>query len=198
MIPIDITKAMIHCVHGSRHPLQWISSTGKHGTISALFSSRLWTADGLASLAGNSTFWDRSTLYGITRCTGGRCNGKSVGHILNIIRTRRLLGEHVPYAVEAYPEGNQRHLSAESGLYCRIFTEGLFGMRPTGFTSFTISPRLPKGWNNMAIRNIHALGTNFDLRIQKGGTGKLVITVARGLSTKKFVINEGATQQINL
>ena len=37
-------------------------------------------------------------------------------------------GEHVPYPVEAWPEGNQRHLSAESALYCRIFTEGLFGL----------------------------------------------------------------------
>ena len=35
----------------------------KEGTIAALFSPRLWTEDGLASLAGNKTFWDRSTLY---------------------------------------------------------------------------------------------------------------------------------------
>jgi hypothetical protein len=37
----------------------------KEGTIAALFSPRLWTEDGLASLAGNKTFWDRSTLYGL-------------------------------------------------------------------------------------------------------------------------------------
>ena len=37
----------------------------KQGTIAALFSPRLWTEDGLASLAGNKTFWDRSTLYGL-------------------------------------------------------------------------------------------------------------------------------------
>ncbi|HLA53304.1 MAG TPA: hypothetical protein VK618_08360, partial [Flavitalea sp.] len=169
----------------------------KNGTVSALFSPRLWTEDGLASLAGNKTFWDRSTLYGLRGAFAAGATEKALTY-LKYYSQRRLLGEHVPYAVEAYPEGNQRHLSAESGLYCRIFTEGLFGMRPTGFTSFTISPRLPKGWNNMAIRNIHALGNNFDLQIQKGGTGKLVITVARGLSTKKYVINEGATQQINL
>ncbi len=44
---------------------------------------------------------------------------------------RRLLGDHVPYPVEAWPEGDQRHLSSESALYCRIFTEGLFGIRPS-------------------------------------------------------------------
>ncbi|WP_315814648.1 hypothetical protein [Paraflavitalea speifideaquila] len=37
----------------------------KEGTIAALFSPRLWTEDGLASLAGNKTFWDRSTLYAL-------------------------------------------------------------------------------------------------------------------------------------
>jgi hypothetical protein len=37
----------------------------KEGTIAALFSPKLWTADGLASLAGDKTFWDRSTLYAL-------------------------------------------------------------------------------------------------------------------------------------
>ena len=47
-------------------------------------------------------------------------------------------------SVEAYTEGNQRHLSAESAFYCRLCTEGLFGLRPTGFRSFTYTPRLPQ------------------------------------------------------
>lgn len=37
----------------------------KAGTIAALFSPGLWTEDGLASLAGDKTFWDRSTLYAL-------------------------------------------------------------------------------------------------------------------------------------
>ena len=36
----------------------------RDGTIAALFSPRLWTADGLATQAGEKAFWDRSTLYG--------------------------------------------------------------------------------------------------------------------------------------
>ena len=35
------------------------------GTIDALFSPQLWTADGLATEAGTTTFWDRSTLYAL-------------------------------------------------------------------------------------------------------------------------------------
>lgn len=43
------------------------------GTIDALFSPKLWTADGLATQAGESTFWDRSTLYALRGyCKQGR------------------------------------------------------------------------------------------------------------------------------
>jgi hypothetical protein len=35
------------------------------GTTDALFSPRLWTMDGLATQAGQETFWDRSTLYAL-------------------------------------------------------------------------------------------------------------------------------------
>ena len=81
-----------------------------------------------------------------------------------VIPLPRLLGEHVPYAIEAWPEGGQRHLSAESGLYGRIITEGLFGIRPTGFNSFILTPRLPEVWSHMALRKIGHLVLNLTLR----------------------------------
>jgi cellobiose phosphorylase len=111
---------------------------------------------------------------------------------------RRLLGEHVPYSVEAYPEGNQRHLSAESGLYCRIYTEGMFGMRPTSFNSFNCTPRLPKEWDQMALRNIHCFGNVFDLEIKRAGNDKLDIIVKKENKEKKFTIKDGATANIKL
>lgn len=37
----------------------------KAGTIAALFSTNLWTTDGLATEAGDTVFWDRSTLYAL-------------------------------------------------------------------------------------------------------------------------------------
>lgn len=169
----------------------------KEGTIAALFSARLWTADGLATLAGNGTFWDRSTLYGLRGAFAAGETEKAMD-FLKYYSRRRLLGDHVPYAVEAYPEGNQRHLSAESGLYARIFTEGLFGMRPTGFASFDMTPRLPKDWNGMALRRIQAFQTSFDVEVARAGKDKLAITVKNGGKTKKFTIREGATQRIQL
>ena len=80
---------------------------------------------------------------------------------------KRLLGEHVPYAVEAWPEGNQRHLSAESALYARTVTEGMFGIEPTGFSRMNVAPYLPSGWQNMCLNNIRAFANNFDLCVSR-------------------------------
>jgi hypothetical protein len=169
----------------------------KEGTIKALFSPRLWTEDGLASLAGNKTFWDRSTLYGLRGVFAAGETEKALS-FLQYYSRRRLLGEHVPYAVEAYPEGNQRHLSAESGLYCRIYTEGLFGMRPTGFSSFDLTPRLPQEWKHMALYNIHAFQHVFDLEVVRVKNGKLKIVLTEANKKKQYLIREGATLGIGL
>lgn len=170
----------------------------KKGTIDALFSPRLWTADGLATEAGKITFWDRSTLYALRGVFAAGETEKAMD-FLKYYSQRRLLGEHVPYAVEAYPEGNQRHLSAESGLYCRIYTEGLFGMRPTGFNSFDCTPRLPKEWNQMALNKINAFGSQFDLLVERTEGNKLKISISQaGKKAKIYLINEGATTKIVL
>ncbi len=169
----------------------------KEGTIAALFSPRLWTEDGLATLAGNRTFWDRSTLYGLRGAFAAGETEKAL-RFLQYYSKRRLLGEHVPYAVEAYPEGNQRHLSAESGLYCRIYTEGLFGIRPTGFNTFDLTPRLPKEWNQMALKNIYAFQSRFDIEVSRTGMNKLLIKISKSGVTKRYIIAEGATQKVRL
>jgi hypothetical protein len=169
----------------------------KQGTIDALFSPRLWTADGLATQAGKETFWDRSTLYALRGVLQAGETGKAMDFIKYYSR-RRLLGDHVPYPVEAYPEGNQRHLSAESGLYCRIFTEGLFGMRPVGFRSFECVPRMPEDWNNMALRHIHAFGNVFDLEVSRAGKNMLLINIKKDGKDYKYKIKEGATHLIKL
>ncbi len=156
------------------------------GTIDALFSPRLWTENGLLTQAGTNTFWDRSTLYALRGVF-------TVGEIekamtfLKRYSVTRLLGSHVPYAVEAWPEGNQRHLSAESGLYGRIFTEGMFGIRPTGLHSFSLTPRLPEEWDRMAFRKMKAFGADFDVIVErvKGEIIRIKIEKAG-----KFVLNK--------
>ncbi|WP_289772362.1 hypothetical protein, partial [Bacteroides acidifaciens] len=116
------------------------------GTVSALFSDKLWMENGLLTQSGTSTYWDRSTLYAFRGAYA--CGAREIAtEYLEKYSATRLLGDHVPYAVEAWPEGNQRHLSTESALYCRIMTEGLFGIRPIALNAFKLTPQLPEGWN---------------------------------------------------
>lgn len=163
----------------------------KEATIQALFSPRLWTENGLLTQAGSETFWDRSTLYalrGVYACG----ETEKATEYLKFYSNQRLLGEHVPYAIEAWPEGNQRHLSAESGLYGRIITEGLFGIRPTGLKSFVFTPRLPQEWDQMSLRKICAFGEVFDIGVKRIDK-KLQVTVStqeKVLCKRKIKENE--------
>lgn len=147
-------------------PLVMDINERKDQTRNALLSPRLWTANGLLTQSGSTTFWDRSTLYGFRGLFRSGATDTTYPYFA-YYSAKRLLGEHVPYAIEAWPEGNQRHLSAESGLYCRTVVEGLWGFDPVGFREFTICPRLPKGWKDMSLENIHAFNTRFDIAVHR-------------------------------
>ena len=105
----------------------------------------------------------------------------------------------MPYAVEAWPEGNQRHLSTESALYCRIFTEGMFGFRPTGFRSFTLRPQLPDGWDRIELCGIHACSDQpFDIKVRRSGE-KLTVTVSiDGKVSAKYRVSNGEQFSIDM
>lgn len=178
----DILRSWI-CI-----PLTVGISERKEGTIQALFSPRLWTENGLLTQAGDSTFWDRSTLYALRGVYAVGETEKATEYLKHYSSVR-LLGEHVPYAIEAWPEGGQRHLSAESALYGRIITEGLFGIRPTGLKSCDVTPRLPQEWNQAALRRIRAFGSTFDITVERIRNGKLRVNI----DGKSYTIREGET-----
>lgn len=167
------------------------------GTIDALFSPRLWTENGLLTQAGDKTFWDRSTLYALRGVYAVGATDKATEYLKRYSNTR-LLGEHVPYAIEAWPEGGQRHLSAESGLYGRIITEGLFGIRPTGLRSFTMTPRLPSEWDYMNLKNIHAFGSDFNIDVERAGANKLKVSVVNNGKTNTYTVAEGKPISVKL
>lgn len=167
------------------------------GTIDALFSPRLWTENGLLTQAGDQTFWDRSTLYALRGVYAAGDTEKATDYLHRYSATR-LLGEHVPYAIEAWPEGGQRHLSAESGLYGRIITEGMFGIRPVGFKEFIATPRLPQAWNEMRLRNICAFGTTFDMEVNRLANGKLQVSVWQKGKKKTYTVKDGNSINIKL
>jgi hypothetical protein len=169
----------------------------KKATINALFSPELWTDDGLASQSGDKTFWDRSTLYALRGVFAAGDTKRGLQY-LHYYSNRRLLGEHVPYPVEAYPEGGQRHLSAESGLYCRIFNEGLFGIRPVSLNSFVVTPQLPDEWNYMKMKNIHGFQTEYSIEVtRESGKIRLLVKTGDKIIFNKLVEN-GSSNKIIL
>ncbi len=168
------------------------------GTLDALFSPGLWTEQGLLTEEGSTTFWDRSTLYGLRGAFAAGETEKGL-KFLSYYSNKRLLGDHVPYAVEAYPEGNQRHLSAESALYCRVITEGIFGFRPTGLDSFSITPQLPASWNEMSLKNLIAFGgKRIDIEVNRSGSRIKIDIIVNGKQIKSVLSVNGTKTEIKL
>ena len=168
------------------------------GTVRALLSPELLTDDGLLTEQGGATFWDRSTIYALRGIYNAGYADRAT-EMLHRYSQRRLLGDHVPYPIEAWPEGSQRHLSAESGLYCRIVTEGLFGIRPAGLRSFDLTPGMPSAWERMSLRRIRAFDADFDISVGREVGGKLRITVMQaGKKPKIYRAAPGATIRVKL
>jgi hypothetical protein len=155
-------------------------NTRLEGTLNAMLSDYLWTDDGMLTCEigeenSSKTIWDRSTLYGF-RSAFLVGKGNELWSDFKSYCEKRLLGDRVPYAVEAYPEGEKRHLSAESALFCRIITEGILGIAPEGMNKFSFTPRLPLALDHLYLTNIHAFGSVFDIfmeantyRVEIGG-----------------------------
>lgn len=187
----DVLRAWI-CI-----PLTMGIDERASGTIDALFSPRLWTENGLLTAAGDKTFWDRSTLYALRGVYAVGATEKA-SEYMKFYSATRLLGDHVPYAIEAWPEGGQRHLSAESGLYGRIVTEGMFGIRPTGLKSFTLCPRLPRDWDHMSLRHMKAFGTDCDIKVERIPGDRLRISLSHDGKESTYIVREGKSIAVKL
>ncbi len=137
-------------------------------TVKALTSEYLLTHEGFLSCEGCPTIWDRATLYGLRGIFSSGITETATEVLLHYAE-QRLLGERVPYPVEAYPEGGQRHLSGESALLCKVVLEGILDITPTGLDRFTIKPSMPTGLDHLYLRNIHAYGTTFDVLLEQDG-----------------------------
>ncbi len=143
----------------------------KEGTLAALFK-KLWTKNGILVELNpevpveKAIFWDRATLYALR-------GAMKVGEVnlaydkLKSYSQKRLLGDHVPYAIEAFPENNMKHLSAESALYCRIITEGLLGIEPMGFGKTQLSPSLPEAWDYIELKNVYISDKPMDISVKR-------------------------------
>lgn len=141
------------------------------GTMEALWSPYLWTEDGSLSCEVSQdcrdiTVWDRSTLYGFKAAFLAGQGQRVVEPLLRYCR-KRLLCDRVPYAVEAYPEGGKRQLSAESALFMRALTEGMLGIQPESLDAFSFVPQLPEGVPFIHLKQLYIAGCSWEILVTK-------------------------------
>lgn len=134
------------------------------GTLKSI-DEKLWSNGSCRSTENEKILWDRSALYYIMALFRAE-ETETAWRKLKEYSMTRLLGERVPYAVEAYPESGMRHLSAESGLYCRVFTDGLLNI---GFNEkgYTVNCALPKELDEIAVKNIYLNGKSETIGVKR-------------------------------
>lgn len=137
-------------------------------TVKALFSDRLYYDGMLRSTSANDTTWDRSLLFALRGTFLASKAEKGMTETINYCKNR-LLGSHAPYPYEAYPEGNRAHLAAESILFARVVTEGLFGLRAVGLNMLRIKPQLSRQCPEMTLNNIKLFSKSFDITADENG-----------------------------
>lgn len=137
-----------------------------NATRDAILSDKLWSEHGLKVVSDNENVWERETLYAIRGLfLAGFVEEAAIK--LDEISRRYTSGDSAPYVVEQSPSFTQ--LAAESALFARIITEGLFGIEPH-FDEITIRPKLPQTWQYAKIRHIklQAKDISIDLRRESG------------------------------
>lgn len=137
-------------------------------TVKALFSDKLYYDGMLRSTSANDTTWDRSLLFALRGTFLASKAEKGMTETINYCKNR-LLGSHAPYPYEAYPEGNRAHLAAESILFARVVTEGLFGLRAVGLNMLRIRPQLSRQCPEMTLNNIKLFSKSFDITADENG-----------------------------
>ncbi|MEO0018530.1 MAG: hypothetical protein RLZZ522_1813 [Verrucomicrobiota bacterium] len=159
-------------------PLAMGITERQQATLAALTSNRLWPrrqagADILAE-STRPTEWGRETYYALrVLFKAGRTE-----EALDL--TRRVVKAQIFGPKGPYPDEDAIDMLCPGSLYPRVFTEGMFGIVPTGLASFQCTPWLPAGWPQMALRDVRAFGHAWDLVVERDGVGQKVTVSAGG------------------
>lgn len=147
------------------------------GTVAALLSDKLWPhrLDGADILAESNrpTEWARETYYALRVLFKAGRTEEALDMTRRIVKTQ-VFGVNGPY-----PDEDAIDMLCPGSLYPRVLTEGMFGIVPAGLKSFKCTPWLPREWSKMAMRDMHAFGTTWDLIVEKKGDNQK-ITVSSG------------------
>lgn len=150
-------------------PLSKAVDTDKTICISAEDKNpQIYSIDSNGNVHINETTWDRSLLFALRGVFLANKAETGIKETVNYCRNR-LLGSHCPYPFEAFPEGNRAHLAAESLLFARIITEGLFGLRAVGLKKLRIKPQISEACNKISLENIKLFSECFDITANADG-----------------------------
>jgi len=159
-------------------PLAMGITERQEATAAALMSDKLWPhrfagADILAE-STRSTEWGRETYYALRALF-------KAGHTEEALDvTRRVVQAQIFGSKGPYPDEDAIDMLCPGSLYPRVFTEGMFGIVPTGLDSFECTPWLPKAWPRMALRDLQAFGRAWDLVVERAGDQQKVTVRSRG------------------
>lgn len=150
------------------------------GTVAALLSDKLWPgrekgADILAE-STRPTEWGRETYYALRVLFKTGYTEEAIDITRRVVRAQ-IFGSRGPY-----PDEDAIDMLCPGSLYPRVFTEGMFGIVPTGLNSFECTPRLPKEWPRMALRDVRAFGQAWDMVVERVGDQQKV-TISSGDQT---------------
>ena len=148
------------------------------GTIAALLSDKLWPrrlsgADILAE-STKPTEWARETYYALRVLFKAGRTEEALDLTRRVVKAQ-VFGEKGPY-----PDEDAIDMLCPGSLYPRIFTEGMFGIVPTGIRSFKLKPWLPGEWPRMALRDLCAFGKIWDLVVERIGDKQKITVTSNG------------------
>jgi hypothetical protein len=175
-------------------PLAMGITERQDATVAALTSDKLWPKrmEGADILAESTrpTEWGRETYYALrVLFKAGRTE-----EALDL--TRRVVKAQIFGAKGPYPDEDAIDMLCPGSLYPRVFTEGMFGIVPTGLDSFECTPWLPTAWPRMALRDLRAFGRGWDLVVEREGEQQRV-TVRSGDQTIMTAVGPaGKTYQV--
>ena len=175
-------------------PLAMGITERQQGTVAALVSDKLWPdrrsgADILAE-STRPTEWGRETYYAL------RVLFKA-GHTEEALElTRRVVQAQIFGRNGPYPDEDAIDMLCPGSLYPRVFTEGLFGIVPTGLDAFDCTPWLPREWPRMALRDVRAFGRAWDLVVEGAGDQQKVTVTCRGKKLLSAVGPAGTTYSV--
>lgn len=175
-------------------PLAMGITERQEATVAALISDKLWPhrlagADILAE-STRPTEWGRETYYALRALfKAGRTEEA-------IDLTRRVVKAQIFGARGPYPDEDAIDMLCPGSLYPRVFTEGMFGIVPTGLDSFECTPWLPKNWPKMALRDVRAFGRAWDMLVERDGDLQKVTVSAGGKALLTASGPAGKTYQV--